>query len=187
MITQSKQRHGGPHDTATSEPTILALLEDWRADDLMTPNPVSICDRAIVKEAAAFLLDKQFSAAPVIDDAGRPVGVLSNTDVVRYERERIEHVTAQHSTEQEGEIRLASGERVHRGFHLEGVDGTEVRQIMTPVIFSVTPDTPADEVIQKMLTLKIHRVFVVDHHGVLVGVISPIDIMRKLVERISVG
>ena len=187
MNTQPTQRDGAPYDTATSEPTILALLEDWRADDLMTPNPVSICDRAIVKEAAAFLLDKRFSAAPVIDNAGRPVGVLSNTDIVRYEREKIEHVTTQTSMEQEGEFRLASGERIRRGFQLEGVDGTEVRQIMTPIIFSVTPDTPADEVIQEMLARKIHRVFVVDRHGVLVGVISPIDIMRKLVERISVG
>lgn len=184
MITQPKQRHGRPHDTAASEPTILALLKDWRADDLMTPNPVSLCDRAIVKEAAAFLLDKRFSAAPVIDDAGRPVGVISNTDIVRYEREKIEHVTAQSSTEQEGEFRLASGERVGRGFHLEAIDGTEVRQIMTPIIFSVTPDTAADAVIQEMLTRKIHRVFVVDQLGVLVGIISPIDIMRKLVERV---
>ena len=187
MTTQPTQRHGRPYDTATSEPTILALLEDWRADELMTPNPVSICDRAIVKEAAAFLLDKRFSAAPVIDDTGRPVGVLSNTDIVRYEREKIDHLATQDMVEQGDVFRLASGERVRRGFHLEAVDGTEVRQIMTPVIFSVTPDTPADEVIQVMLTRKIHRVFVVDRHGVLIGIISPIDIMRKLVERISVG
>ena len=187
MITQPTQRYGQPYDTATSDPTILALLEDWRAHDLMTPNPVSICDQAIVKEAAAFLLDNRFSAAPVIDNAGRPVGVLSNTDIVRYEREKIEHVTTRSAMEQECDFRLASGERVRRGFQLEGVDGTDVRQIMTPIIFSVAPDTPADEVIQEMLTRKIHRVFVVDQQGVLVGVISPIDIMRKLVERISVG
>ncbi len=56
------------------------------AGDLMTPNPVSIHGRTPLPEVLAFLIDTGYSAAPVIDDAGRPIGVVSRTDIVVYER-----------------------------------------------------------------------------------------------------
>ena len=37
--------------------------------------------------------DRGFSAAPVIDAAGRPVGVLSRTDLLVHEREQTHHAT----------------------------------------------------------------------------------------------
>ena len=55
-----------------------------------------------------------------------------------------------------------------------------VSELMTPAIFSVSPDTPAANVIREMLALNVHRLFVVDADGVLVGVISPLDILRCL-------
>lgn len=60
------------------------------------------------------------------------------------------------------------------------VDRTCVADIMTPIVFSVTPETPARKVVQEMLDLKVHRVFVVDKAGVLVGVISASDILQQL-------
>src|SRR5262249_53334708 len=52
------------------------------ARDLMTANPVSLRDDATLPEILAFLTDTGFSAAPVIDDAGQPLGVISRTDIV---------------------------------------------------------------------------------------------------------
>ena len=51
---------------------------------LMTANPVSISEHATLREAGSVLTTRGISAAPVIDDAGRAVGVLSRTDIVRY-------------------------------------------------------------------------------------------------------
>jgi len=48
------------------------------------------------------------------------------------------------------------------------------------VVFSVSPDTPAAKVIEDMVGLKVHRLFVVDDGGILVGVISALDVMRHL-------
>ena len=47
-----------------------------------------------------------------------------------------------------------------------------VCDIMTPVVFSVLPDTSVEQVIEDMLGLKVHQLFVVDRDGILVGVIS---------------
>ena len=49
------------------------------AEDLMTPNPISIRAWEQIRESVASLAGKGFSAAPVIDEAGRPIGVLSRS------------------------------------------------------------------------------------------------------------
>src|SRR6516225_7169553 len=61
------------------------VLRAETAEELMTRNPVSIRDEATLASAAAFLIEKEISGAPVIDDAGRAVGVLSHTDIVRHD------------------------------------------------------------------------------------------------------
>jgi CBS domain-containing protein len=50
--------------------------------DLMTPNPVSVRHGITVRQAAMFLAERGIGAAPVVNDAGRAVGVLSRSDVL---------------------------------------------------------------------------------------------------------
>ena len=57
-------------------------LEDVLARDLMTPSPVSVPHAATVREAALALEGRGIGAAPVVNDAGRAVGVLSRADVL---------------------------------------------------------------------------------------------------------
>jgi CBS-domain-containing membrane protein len=159
------------------------VLRAEQAKELMTPNPVSLDQNVTVHDAAAFLTDHEFSAAPVIDAAGRPIGVLSRADIVRYERERTAHATSVPEFERRKEWTLPSGETLGEGFQVEVPERTTVTEIMTPVIISVQPTTPALEVVAKLVTMRLHRLFVVDETGVLVGIISTIDILRKLREQ----
>jgi CBS domain-containing protein len=152
------------------------VLDASTAEELMTPNPISINAGASVQEALAMLTDRGFSAAPVIDEAGRPVGVLSRTDLLVHERER-----------GGGSAPLESAadwdfppRRPVEGFSVEVVDPTRVRDIMTPVVFTVSLDTTTHQVIEQMLSLKVHHLFVVDDDRALVGVISPLDILHRL-------
>ncbi len=77
-------------------------------------------------------------------------------------------------------VETKAGERLRFGFHVENVDRTLVRDLMTPAVFAVAPDTPVAEVIAEMLRLRVHHVFVVDAAGTLVGVISSLDFLRNL-------
>src|SRR5262245_27057119 len=149
------------------------------ARDLMTDTPVSVRDNAVLREAVVLLIDKGFSAAPVIDAAGRPVGVLSRSDVLVHDRERVEYLERRPEYYHQAELTTAGGEKL-KGFQVENVDRTRVRDVMTPAVFSVTPDTPAAKVVSEMLALRVHRLFVVDETGVLVGVISALDILKHL-------
>jgi CBS domain-containing protein len=150
------------------------------AADLMTPNPVSIRDIATVREAVALLTDKGYSAAPVIDEAGRPVGVLSHSDIIAHDRETVEHLAPNPEFYDPSELRTRAGEKLRKGYQVEKVDQCLVCDLMTPAVFSVAPEAPAFQVVEQMLALKVHRLFVVDHDGVLVGVISALDVLRHL-------
>jgi CBS domain-containing protein len=136
------------------------VLEEWKAAELMTPNPVSIRESATVREAIELLTRRGISGAPVIDRAGRPVGVVSRADILVHDRESVDHVAPADDEEESGADR--------------------VRDIMTPAVFCVSPDAPASRVVREMTELKVHRLFVVDELGVLVGVISVLDVLGRL-------
>ena len=142
------------------------------ARGLMTENPISINEHAALKDAAAFLKRRNISAAPVINDAGRPVGVLNRTDIIRVSR---------------GALKAPQmlGEFINEAKQLCDTpypNSVAVRQAMTPVALSVDLDASLAEVCKKMLDRKVHRLFVVDQDGTLVGVISALDVLRCLTE-----
>ena len=51
------------------------------ARDLMTPRVLSVGTDWSLRETAGFLVDQEIGAAVVRDDDGKPVGVVSVTDV----------------------------------------------------------------------------------------------------------
>lgn len=166
---------------APPEPIRLKLLARTAAD-LMTPNPISIRKGATILEAIALLVDKGFTGAPVIDETGQAVGVVTQTDVLIRDREKVNYVPRVPHYYTHADERLPGGEKVPKGYHIEDVDAATVDEIMTPAVFAVTPETPVTRVIAEMSVLSIHRMFVVDDDGTLVGVISLFDILRHLRE-----
>lgn len=160
-------------------PTHL-MLHASTARDVMSPNPLSVREEASVREAVVFLTDRKISAAPVINDAGRPVGVVSEADILRYDREHVEHMHAVPDYYLHSEHMLPSGERLPDDFQIEVNDNTTVGDIMTPIIYSVTPDMSIEIVVNELVTKRIHRLFVVDSDGSLIGVITTLDLLKRL-------
>lgn len=162
-----------------SQTDVLLKLHARTAADLMAPNPISIRADANVREALALLTDKGYSAAPVIDEAGHPIGVLSRHDLLEHDREKVDHLAPGPAYFYEQDLKTRKGKPVE-GFQVENVDPTTVRDIMTPALFTVSPDTPAPKVVKEMLALHVHRLFVVDAAGVLVGVVTTMDVLKNL-------
>jgi CBS domain-containing protein len=124
--------------------------------ELMTPSPVSLREGATIAEALACLTERGISGAPVIDEAGRPVGVLTESDLVIHRRES------------------------PTGTGVAAPDRAAVRDVMTPAVFTLRTDAPAVTVIEHMRSLNVHRIFVVDEDGSLVGVVTALDLLRRL-------
>jgi CBS domain-containing protein len=140
----------------------------------MTPNPKSIDQGATVRETAEILQKHGIHVAPVIDAAGRPIGVVSRTDLLDYWGRRRDRLTA-----------IAAGDLdVVASPTSAGRPGDEltVGEIMTPVVFGVRISAPIASVIEKILALGIRSLFVTDEHGVLVGTISVFDVLRYVVQ-----
>lgn len=165
--------------TATVAPLVLRAE---RARELMTANPISISQNAPLREALVLFAEKGFSAAPVIDKSGRPVGVLSQSDIIIHDREKVTYLAEAPEYYYRSHLATREGERLE-DFQVEKADQTPVRDLMTPAVFSVKADTPSAQVIEQMLALRVHRLFVVDDDNTLVGVISALDVLRRLTAR----
>ena len=169
----------------TKQPRVSGqlALDAKTAADLMTPNPISFNDSITVHEAAAFFTEREISAAPVIDVAGRPIGVLSRTDLVRYAQAPGKHVVPCKDFYEKAELGPPAKEPIAASFSIKPGDRTPITDIMTPTVLSVAPDTPALEVVAQLLAMKVHRLFVQDAGGALVGVVSVFDVLRRLKKR----
>ncbi len=151
------------------------------ADDVMTRNPISLGEELTVHEAVVFLTERRISAAPVINEAGRPVGVVSEADILRHNREHAEHLYWLPQKDVDRELTLETGEHLSgKSFEVEVPDVTLVKDIMNPVIYAVRHTTPIFEVVNQLVKRRIHRLFVVDDGGSLVGVITTLDVLSRL-------
>ena len=54
-----------------------------KAQDIMNPEVLTVGDQMTVRELASFLTDQEISGAPVEDENGSLIGVVSVTDLVR--------------------------------------------------------------------------------------------------------
>ncbi len=114
----------------------------------------------------------------MIDEAGRPIGVLSHSDILVHDREEGEHFAPP-----EIEYGTPLPRKLWDEFLIERVDPTPISEFMTPAVFCASVDAPAWGVIEQMRELNVHRLFVTDENGVLVGVITAMDVVRHLVAR----
>lgn len=162
--------------TPPSHDLARLVLHAETAADLMTKNPISIRHDATIESAATFLIEKEISAAPVVDDAGRAVGVLSHTDIVRHDSEAGAKRLEESGFYRDFDSRCPPALReVTYGLNAKVA---RVSNVMSPVVIQVSTDDSALSVIAKILALKVHRLFVVDKAGTLVGVVSTFDVLR---------
>jgi CBS-domain-containing membrane protein len=159
-------------NTVASQGGCRAKLEALTAADLMSSDPISVRHDAPVYDVLVLMTERRINAAPVINDAGRPVGVLSMSDVLIHERELADFRRCR----ERPSAAIGSREPDVR-------DGSSVGDLMTPTVITVGLETPAPVVVEKMIAMKVHQLFVADPMGTLAGVITPLDVLRKLHER----
>ena len=141
------------------------------ASDVMTRTLLSVRPDATVAEAIRTMLDNRISGLPVIDEAGRLVGILTEGDLLRRGETGTERQRSRWLEILMGPGRLA-GEYVR-------THGRKIGEVMTRDVVSVTLDTPLKEVVELMERHRIKRVPVL-HGEVLVGILSRADLLRAL-------
>jgi CBS domain-containing protein len=128
---------------------------------LMTSPVVSIRPATPLETAYRVLLDRRISAVPVVAADGRPLGVLSETDLLHIGRLQ---------------------PRSLAGLQVLELPAEPVGQHMHPGIITVREDTPVTAAAGLLAEQHIHRAYVADESG-LTGVFSIEEVLVAIRER----
>lgn len=167
---------------AQTLPVGVEQLDHYRVADLMSGTLLTAYEGWSVKRLAAFFVRHDISAAPVVASDEELVGVVSQSDVVRFESrsptdDEIQRLIRQYCGPYSAE--LTPQEVTH--LKEKASETCTVNSIMTPQVISVEANEFAGKACATMLEKNIHRLFVTEN-GRLIGVLTAMDCLRKLVE-----
>lgn len=120
------------------------------ASDIMSTHLITVRDGSSIEEALKLLMNHQITGLPVVDDASRVVGVMSEFDLLSQLSEA-------------GEPRADLLRQPAR---------------FSKAPKTVLPTTPLDELLTIFTQFKYRRLLVVDPAGALVGIVSRRDLIR---------
>jgi CBS-domain-containing membrane protein len=139
--------------------------------DVMRIQMVTVVPEMTVRELAHTLLESGVRAAPVLGPTGKILGVASQVDVTRL-------------TLGEG---TANGKGTHAALS-SGFSGAQspldslcVRDVMSPVGPTVSPDEPVKRLVSRFVRERLKRALVVEN-GMLLGIVAPIDVLGAIDE-----
>lgn len=153
-------------------------LRDLRVEEAMNTEVVTLPASATMEEAANAFASHGINGAPVVDEAGHVVGMLSATDFAKLD-ETENRCSCHDFHSDEFELKKPTSSDCFRIVH-EATDS--LRQHMTTALQTVGMQQTLHEASRYMLGQQIHRLLVIDEHSRPVGVLSPLDILAALVE-----
>jgi CBS domain-containing protein len=128
-------------------------MRSARVKDFMTADPVSLAPDMDIHRAMKILLEREISGAPVLDEQGGLVGILSIKDC----------------------LRVAFSASYHQEW------GGPVSEFMSSEVQTIESDTDIVEAAELFLKVRYRR-FPVVTNGRLDGLISRYDVLRALEE-----
>lgn len=142
-----------------------------QARDIMSVNVATVSAASTVAEAARLLLQRHISGAPVVDEAGRLVGIVSEGDFLR--RPEIAG-----DARPSWWLQLFRTETEQARAYMKA-HSRRVEDVMTRHVATVREDADIAEIARLMETKRIKRVPVV-RDGRIVGIVSRADLLRAL-------
>jgi CBS-domain-containing membrane protein len=145
------------------------------AGEIMTKDVVTVTKETTIRELAELFTKRRISSAPVVDDSGCLIGIVTETDLV--EQDKNLHIPTVISIF-DWVIYLESGKKFEQ--ELKKMTGQTVGDIYSRELETVAPSTPVSEVADLMSSKKIHALPVVENKKV-VGIIARIDMIRSMI------
>jgi CBS-domain-containing membrane protein len=158
-----------------TRPKSVSWIHALTVADVMSRNVVAIPATATMHTAACLLADYRASGAPVVDDAGACIGVLSASDFVTFEIDRT------------GDVVAAHGRGVNTPQAGEYVPWNSVRRFMSTGVQTAAAEATILEACEIMCGEHIHRLFVLNHRSAPIGVVTTLDIASALTKLVQEG
>jgi len=170
LMASLLQAESGMHFVESINKAGLEVKKDLVVGDLMVRNVVSICETASVKELIDLMYEKKLRYIPIVNADGKLVGELGVLDIIKagIPDYAFRVGSLKFLAELEPMTELLLNE-----------DKIPVKDIMHKAVDMVDPGTSVVEVAFEMARSK-KRHFPVIEGGKLVGVISSMDILNKV-------
>jgi CBS-domain-containing membrane protein len=149
------------------------------AKDIMSREVITVGMQTSVSELAEILWKNRISGVPVLDDNGRVVSVVTESDLIDQTKKI--HIPTMISI-LDSVIFLESSKKTEK--EIKKMAGNKVLDICSMELVSVSEDTGLDEIATIMAEKNVHTLPVI-HDGRLVGVIGKSDIIRSMATRKS--
>ena len=137
--------------------------------DVMTTRVVAVRGNATFKDLATLLTEYRISAFPVLDEAGKVIGVVSEADMLSKEA-----LVAAMGV-QAARLGRIAGSPHHDEFAKAAA--VTAADLMTKPPVVVTPDEPVTNAARLMYHGRVKRLPVVGEKGQLVGIVSRADVL----------
>jgi len=140
--------------------------------DSMSREVAVIPASATMDQAARILADNSASGAPVVDEAGQCVGVLSATDFVTFEIDRSDELPSH------GRCSNMPPDRQY-------IPWNSVRRFMATAVQTISSDSPLTRAAEIMCAEHIHRLVVLNERSIPIGVLATLDVVSALLSAID--
>jgi CBS domain-containing protein len=142
-----------------------------KAKDVMTSPVISVEPDAAVLQAVRIMLQRRVSGLPVVDGAGRLVGIVTEGDFLRRAETGTQRRRPRWLEFLAGPGRLAQDyARAH---------ARKVSEVMTPEPITVDEETPLEDIVRLMEKRQIKRIPVVRGNDI-VGIVSRANLLHAL-------
>ncbi|MGD1806134.1 CBS domain-containing protein [Dapis sp. BLCC M126] len=143
--------------------------------DVMSYNPISVTEEMPLKEAIKILAEQRISGLPVVNENGKLVGIVSETDLMWQESGA---TPPPYIMLLDSVIFLENPARYEKEIHK--ALGETVGEVMTKNPLTTTPDQLLSAAAKLMHERNIHRLPVLDENGKVIGILTRGDIIRAM-------
>lgn len=147
-----------------------------KAEDIMSREVITVNENASVRELASLFISHDISGAPVVDTAGKVIGVVTENDLI-FQNKKVHLPTAVAILD--AFLFLERPEKMEK--ELKKIAGAKVGDICSRNLISVGPEAELEELATLMAEKKIHTLPVMEGEQ-LVGVIGKSDIIRLIAQ-----
>ena len=142
-----------------------------RAHQIMTRPVFTVLPDATITEAANIMLQQHISGLPVVDAAGKLVGIVSEGDFIRRSE-----IGTQRKRGRFLKLILGPGQAATDFVHEHGC---KVAEIMTPEPVTITEDTALEAIVTLMEKSRLKRLPVIRNDRV-VGIVSRANLLQAV-------
>jgi len=144
------------------------------AKDVMTTSLFTVSPETEIAQAAKLLLEKRINGVPVVDDAGKLVGILCQSDLIAQQKK---FPLPSLFTLFDGYMSLTSLKKIEK--EVDKMSAIQVAHAMTSDPVSIEPDTSLEDIATLMVDKNLHTLPVVAD-GKLVGIVGKEDVLKTI-------